>query len=172
MSEWLGPCLRNVTVEVEIGIRIEERAGRKTLVHSEREEMHVGNRSDTKTARTLPEIPNRIEQRVRIMTVSPAIGPVVLERRTVRIETTSLTDVPLAVEVDGWFEPGSMTFHQVVLQAIPIRGNTVMMSIPVGVEEWVRISALEESVTREMLDGRQPRANNIGVPALVPVGVE
>jgi hypothetical protein len=65
-----------------------------------------------------------------------------------------------------------MTFHQVVLQAVPIRGNIVMMSIPVGVEKWVRISALEESVTTEMLDGRQPRANNIGVSPLVPVGVE
>jgi hypothetical protein len=67
--------------------------------------MHIGNHSDTKSAGTLPEIPNRIEERVRIMAVSPANGPIVLEWRPVRIETTSLTDVPLAVEVDGWFEP-------------------------------------------------------------------
>jgi hypothetical protein len=65
-----------------------------------------------------------------------------------------------------------MTFHQVVLQAVPIRGNIVMMAIPVGVEKRVRVSAFEETVAREMLGGRQPRGNNIGVPALVPVGVE
>jgi hypothetical protein len=106
------------------------------------------------------------------MAVSPAIGPIALERRPVRIETASLTAVPLAVKVDGWFEPDPMTFHQVVLQAVPIRGNIVMMAIPVGVEKWVRISALEESVTREMLDGRQPRGNNVGVPPPVPVGVD
>jgi hypothetical protein len=65
-----------------------------------------------------------------------------------------------------------MTFHQVVLQTITIRREIVVVAIPVRVEKWVRISALEESVTTEMLDGRQPRANNIGVSPLVPVGVE
>jgi hypothetical protein len=105
VRERFGPRLVDVAVEFEIGARIEERARRKTFVHSEREEMHIGNHSDTKSAGTLPEIPNRIEERVRIMAVSPANGPIVLEWRPVRIETTSLTDVPLAVEVDGWFEP-------------------------------------------------------------------
>ena len=65
-----------------------------------------------------------------------------------------------------------MPFHQVVLQAVSIRRQLVVMPIPVRVEEWVRVPTLVEAMTRKVLDGRQPRNNNVGVPSFVPISVQ